>query len=482
MRGRALGHVSGGFATLALGTVWAVAFAPWPDDWDGLGFLASIARFDLASFSPHPPGYPVYVGLLKVASVALATPIDAARAVAVVAGLVAIGGLAELLDASPAAGGPSWLGAVAVSATPLVFHAFTGVGTEAPALACAALAAVGLTSSRRGPGERALLVGVGVGLGLGVRISWAPFYLPLVVLLPGPLRLRALGIATLACLAWAVPVVALTGPSELVALARTHLGGHMTRWGGTAITEPSRGVFLVRDLLVDGFGGGSDPLGVATLLVLALATAAALHLWVARTSPSERHAHLSRGLILTAPYLAWVTFGQNLRQQPRHVLPLVAFAAYALARAALAPRPHPVRTVLFALLAALMVARTSRDAIARRTIPPPGEQLLAYLRAHTASSPRSTTAVFAGASGRFLDGTEWQANVHAGGSLGDALLAVARMDRLPRSVLVTSELAGLDAAPSTAVVRVASFCRPERLDRRLPCMDLYAVDPVAASR
>ena len=43
----------------------AVSAPPWPDDWDGLGFLASIKKFDMDHFAPHPPGYPVYVALLR---------------------------------------------------------------------------------------------------------------------------------------------------------------------------------------------------------------------------------------------------------------------------------------------------------------------------------------------------------------------------------------------------------------------------------
>ena len=59
-----------------------LAFPRWPDDWDGLGFLSSVRHFDLKTFAPHPPGYPVYVALLKVASVISLDPIDAARVVA----------------------------------------------------------------------------------------------------------------------------------------------------------------------------------------------------------------------------------------------------------------------------------------------------------------------------------------------------------------------------------------------------------------
>jgi len=456
---------------LALVVSLAFAFPPWPDDWDGLGFLASITHFDLASFAPHPPGYPVYVALLKLAATVTTSPIGAARVVGVACGLVTFAALCIRSLSLPREA----LMAAAVCAAPLVFHAFSGVGSEAPALACVAVAGVGLLSPRpaRSPRVRALLVGLGVGLGLGVRLSWAPFYLPLLVLLPRRLRLRGLVVAALACLAWAIPLIIVTGPAKLEALARAHLTGHMSVWGGTAITEPTRVRFLARDLFVDGFGVGADPLGFGIAIVLAWATVASLSLWVSRTTPGERLASAARAALLTLPYLAWVTFGQNLRQQPRHVLPLVLVAAWALACAARAafagPSPRSLRIVL-PLLAALLVTRTAIDATARRAIPPAGAQVLAYVREH---ADVAMSVLFTGASGRFLDGTEWQPRTHPAGTLSDAWLALTHEHAVPGVVLVTSEVTGIDES-SVPHTEVGTFCRPARLDRRMPCLHLYA--------
>jgi hypothetical protein len=469
-----------------LALAWAVAFPAWPDDWDGLGFLAAIRRFDLASFAPHPPGYPVYVACLKVAAWFAWSPIAAARLVAVAAGVVTFGAvcLALPVDDTDVSPFERVLAAAAVCATPLAFHAFSGVGSEAPALAFAAIALLGV-AARAGdvsPRARTLLVGLGVGLGLGVRLSWAPFYLPFLLLLPASLRLRAILVSLFAILAWAIPLVLLTGPSHLIALYRTQASGHFERWGGTALTDPERLRSLARDLLAYGFGAGKDLLGIAILMALACALVAGL--LVVRSWPppdsggrrvrGSRESRLRAFLLLAAPYLAWVTLGQNLREQPRHVLPLVFLVAYALARAALASR-RALRP-LFLALALLVLTRTSLDAVARKAVPPPGAQLLAYVRAH--ASP-GTTAVFAGASGRFLDGTEWQPRTHPAGSLPDALLAVTHLDTIPDTIFLTSELTALDESPAP-LADVAAFCRPSRIDRRTTCLHLYALDGKAA--
>jgi len=455
----------------ALILAWSFAFPAWPDDWDGLGFLASIHHFDLASFAPHPPGYPVYVALLKLVALVGFSPLGAARVVAIASGLVTYDALTSTLQASASPRLPrsrAALGAAALCLTPLVFRCFSGVGSEGPALAFAALAALGALDAERRVRSRTLLVGVAVGLGLGVRLSWAPCTLPFLLLLPRGVRLRGLCVALLACLAWAIPLVLLTGAPQLVTLARTHLAGHMTVWGGTALTEPTRLPYLLRDLFVDGLACDRTPLGIATAVLLVCTAASAL-----RRFPSSRLPVLS---LFALPYLAWVTFGQNLKDQPRHVVPLVALLTFVLARSLLlATPPARFRLVVAGLLVALLSARTAIEAERRVLIPPAGVQLLAYLRAHSSDASPADTAVFAGESGRFLDGTEWQRSVHPAATTGDALLAISRLPASPSHVFVTSELRDLPASPP-----IATFCRPSRIARRLPCLNLYAWDGTAS--
>ena len=74
----------------ALAVLRCASTPPWPDDWDAIGFLASMKRFDMDHFAPHAPGYPVYVALLRAASRLLRDPMLSASAVAVVSGLAAV--------------------------------------------------------------------------------------------------------------------------------------------------------------------------------------------------------------------------------------------------------------------------------------------------------------------------------------------------------------------------------------------------------
>jgi hypothetical protein len=440
------------FALIAVAALLALSAPPWPDDWDGIGFVASIARFDLDRFSPHPPGYPVYVVLLRIAALALRGS-TAANAVAIVSGIAAI---ALLGDAAERAGiaGRRW--AIAVIGAPLVWRASSAVGSEAPALAFAALAAWGIARRDR---IGSIVVGVAVGLGLGVRLSWAPFYLPM--LLFASQRARAAFAASVATAAWAAPFVAIVGPSHLAALLRVHFAGHAERWGGTAITEPGFGrvTLLLRDVFVDGIGVDRDPLGIVIAFALFATIAAALAAW--RESKWQN----ARIALAIVPYALWIAVGQNLRQQPRHVLPLVAALAAALAFAA--ARSERVRTIA-AVLALLVVTRTAFDAYARRTTPPPGEQLAEWLR------DRPDAIVFGGASARFLEYAGLGSSSGGASTLGDVTLAVARRSPRPAHVYATTEISGADSG-----TLAAELCRPPRIDRRAPCLRIYDVTAVA---
>jgi hypothetical protein len=356
----------------------------------------------------------------------------------------------------------AWLGAMLVALAPLGWRASSGVGSEAPALACAFACAWGL--ARPASRNAALSVGIGAGLGLGIRLSWAPLFLALLVVVPRRGRVMAWSAAAVACAGWAVPLLVIVGPARLYALYAAHFAGHSERWGGTMLTEPGlvRIAWLARDVLCDGLGAGRDALGLVLGAVLAMAGLLALKEW--------KKAGWAGGwqAAVVVPYALWVLLGQNLREQPRHVLPLVAFVACAFALlASRSPRLQAVAVVL----ALLMVSRTAIDATARRSTPPPGQQLVELALAQPAPE---RLAVFGVSSVRFFEMSTLAARAFAVGTLGDVEMQLTRMDRLPSRVWVTSELAGVShPPPAQPLSHVTTLCRPPRIDRRSPCIDVY---------
>lgn len=463
-------------AALAIGASRYALRARVPDDYDAIGFVLALTDFDLAKFQPHFPGYPVYVALGRLAAPCFTDPLDAAELVSAGAAAVTAAGLFSLGArlGSPRQGALA-VGLYAVAASPFILGgAALSDGTAAAflVLAFAALAA-----------HRPALGGAAAALMLGARASAWPLalsWLAAMALWRPADRLRAtLGFAG-GLLAWAVPFVLIVGPDRLRALGAAHLRGHFTEWGGSVATRPGlmdRGLAFARDLLLDGIA----PRPWAAAVVLGLAALAltqgvrrraegpsATALAPPRARPlgvfgPPRASGLRVALVVAAPYAAWVFFGQNVVEQPRHVLPLVLLLVLALARAfERAPRLGVAATLAAA-------AASVPLAIAHARVPPAAAQAARYLREHAAPGD---TAVFGGRAIRFFRTLAPEVPAYERTWLAEVDVALERLDRLPSHVLVTSEV---QVPPGRAAQLVAGpiFCRDAALDRAAPCLALF---------
>src|SRR5207244_872679 len=116
--------------------------------------------------------------------------------------------------------------------------------SDSTAAAFAVLAFASLAIDRR------VSSGLCIALMLGTRASYWPIALSWLVLSHSRPALAGL-LAGLA--AWLVPFA--LGTANLATLARTHVTGHFTEWGGSIVTRPElalRSFSFARDLLYDG--------------------------------------------------------------------------------------------------------------------------------------------------------------------------------------------------------------------------------------
>jgi hypothetical protein len=439
------------------------------DDPDSLDFLLGMAdRFDLAALQPHFPGYPVYIGLGALLSRGLGFPaIEAATAISALAsGASAIGlmVLAEAFDPRPAAR----FGVAALHAVAWLPW-FLGSGAQSESLGAAlTIWSFALLARERTSIFGGVASGVLAGLALGVRASYWPLALSALGLarrragLRGPLVGGLLGVA-----AWAVPLVGLTGPLNLIRLGRTHLAGHFVQWGGSVVTRPDpweRLSAFVRDLAFDGIAPSSAALfGAAAVACLA---------WLLGRRGSRSVQFDARPLLVAlAPYALWVLLAQNVVEQPRHVLPLVE-GALLLGGLLLAPYP---RALVFVVLC--VFAASAPLAIERHTAKPAAAQAADWILGRAPEG----TAVFAGRSMRFFEARPERFTVSQRPRLADVIAELARVDRFPSAIWLVSEL---DLEPVPERWRIApgpEFCRDARIDRAAPCLRLLQLtyDPSA---
>ena len=438
-------RVSLALATVALVVYRLATRARVPDDYDSVGFVRAVEQFDLAQFQPHFPGYPVYVALTRLVHACgcdALTATTATSALASAATGVALWRLgAALVDAR--AGFVAFaLWAVALA------PALTGGAalSDATATALAAWSFAALTW----PSRRAAFVGGALlALTLGARASYWPLALSFAFVVGHARRpwFASLCGFVAGALAWAVPFV-LVGAQPLWQLGRTHVTGHFTVWGGSIVTRPDmlgRIYAWTRALVYDGLW--PHPLALIVALIA---------MTMVRRRPSRDA--LVVALAVALPYALWALLGQNVLEQPRHLLPLVAALTLALALATHARLPAAVTLVVASALASAPLA------IARVRLAPAAARAGAWV-----ASVDSHALVYGMRATRLMQWTAPTLVVHPRLSFAEVEGDLERLDVLPHDVYVTSEVEGTPLA-GRPLVAGPTFCRDARLDRQLPCV------------
>lgn len=442
-------------ASIVAGTLlrW-IAVPPIVGDVDGVNFARALHVYDPLHQSPHFPGYPVYVFLARVASafgvretLALALP---AIVLFPPAAWILFSGARRHLGSHPALGAVATASLAPLSVLAGGWPASDGTGIV---FLAAALGLLGLALPRHrsvsaepppvrpgpfAPNSRALrlaIAGLLFGLLLGVRLSWWPIVVSASLLAAGSNR-RALGPLTAGFIAgaaaWFLPLGLAIGPRVLADGYVAFGLGHMTRFGGTALSDPAPFAARLSDalatLLYSGLGMGrpllSAPISVASGLVgfltlvgagIALADGIAsipVRTRFASLSPPRVPIAFAEGtldrapeglsravgiaLVLAIPYAAWVLLAQNV-EKARHMIPLVLVAgtisAAGLSR--IGRRPLAVGA-----LAALWATLAFRAAFLQGTTAPPAAALVAgVVEAHAPERLQ----VFAGEESRLFE-------------------------------------------------------------------------------
>ncbi len=422
-------------------------------------------QFDLRLYQPQFPGYPVFVGLGAALSRLGLAPLTAAVAISSLSS--ATSGLALAFIARRLAG-------FRAAAAVLLLHGAAwqpwllggGALSESLALALAASSFALLLA------ERPALVASGLlaGLLLGARASYFPLLLSYFVLAFYLLkarrdRLRLLVGFAAGLSAWAAPFAALIGPHELYSLGLTHLRGHFSAWGGSIATRPGwllRGAAFLRGLFYDGIAPSLPVLAALGGLLIGVAL-------LERQRAKER-VFPAVPLLLLAPYALWAFLGQNIVEQPRHLLPLVE-GGLLLAACSLAPRFAAVL-----LATSLLLFVNAPLALARHRDPPAAVSAARWVLAQGAPA---TTLIAAGRSARFFRELAAPALVQEHRALSDLIGTLARQRDFPQRIFLTSEVdvqsgrgEGAPLPPHWRLWPGPTFCRDERIDRARPCLGI----------
>ncbi|HVG06199.1 MAG TPA: glycosyltransferase family 39 protein [Thermoanaerobaculia bacterium] len=215
-----------GLAAVAAVRLLTLPMSIW--EWDEVLFVRGIARFDPLHHSPHPPGYPLLIGLGKAITWITGDPFTSLVALGVISSCIGFVALAAAFR-SFAGGGEEGeragiIGALLFCFSPAMLVYGPLALSDAPALMFLALslAAAARLIGTRGAAAPAVALGLSASAAIGCRPQLALAVLPmLAVALALAGRRRAWGMAvgsfTALSLAWFVPLlVAIGGPSAFV--------------------------------------------------------------------------------------------------------------------------------------------------------------------------------------------------------------------------------------------------------------------------
>jgi len=413
---------------LAVGLAHLPFIATGLEDIDSVNFALGLRDFDVADHRPHPPGYPVYIGLGKaVAAVTAPLSGDAARSTIDARALSILSLLAALactfllfrVFAAPRAARAEerpWetldvpaLAATALTLTcPMVWTLAIRPMSDLPGLALALAAqACFLTAwwwqtppadgdSRMSPetlaasGRMIVLGALLAGLAVGLRTQTLWYTAPVLAVVlvdrigrgvAGAIIGAAMTFA-MGALAWAVPLlIASGGPGPYLAALGTQAGEDFAS-GEMLYANPAPR--LVAMALVHTFVDPWDSVPLASV-VLALAAAGALGLVVRE----RRTLAVVAGMSL--PYLAFHLLFQDT-SFTRYATPLVPVVSYLAVRAVGFLSPRAVAPVV-AALTLWAVALAAPTLIEYASAPAPAARVVAALNAEAAASPPAALAM-----------------------------------------------------------------------------------------
>ena len=350
-RGATERKVWGAVLILCLGSR-LVSAVYYIEDLDSLRFALGVIDYDVTKLQPHFPAYPVFCFLAKAI---YALTDRYAVAFAVLGGAATFGiiyfalGIAQIEIATPLGLSAVFL----VFFNPLLWLMSNRYMPDAMGVACVLACCYFVAKQESGRAGLGFFI---AGISLGVRLSYVPMLLmPLLLRLKGPgprLQFVAAGAAGVAV--WLIPLIALTGWTELTKAAQTQTQGHFADFGGTVATEPDfalRSIGLFERIWADGFGlywEGRHVVTAGTTVALLVILAAN---WRAVVQRTHRSVFLSAPFIGCILYLGWIFLFQNVVHKSRHVLPLLPFLALipAFACAQIATQGHRLfRLVLIA--------------------------------------------------------------------------------------------------------------------------------------
>jgi hypothetical protein len=437
------------------------------EDWDSVDFALALQSYNIKTYQPHFPGYPVYIFFSWLCNRLLRDPVTSVILPGAILGaltIIPLYGLARRLADQRIA----TLTALLYLVNPACWLQAEKAFSDASGLftVVGALYLCWRASEMDARPYHLFYGSLFLGVGLGIRLSYAPLVLSwagfLLYLAWRQPRVNAVrcsdgGYGLLIGISlWLAPQLALSGGLELLYDGLAFTSQHFTEWGGTFVSAAAlehqqlgyRLIMFLWGLWAYGLGGWWVDTSLLRL-VPSLVMLSAFGLCCLQARWGKKAGFL---LLYVIPYGLWTFVGQHA-DQPRHLLPLIPVPLIVLAVGLGRWRrlASLSGSLACALLLVVLGGLSTRLVIIHRLTPPPRLQILQYILTHF--EPQSTR-LYAWGTRRMFAFYAPTFDVHQRRDLPAARRHLEASLLRPSTLLVTSDVAGVPTSPEVHLVRL----------------------------
>ena len=301
------------------------------EDIDSLRFASSIEKYDVLSNSPHFPGYPLFCFILKIFFFILGSvpyTFSLLGSISIFLIIIYTHKIYYLINSNN-----SWILMFILFINPFLWLMSNRYMPDLFGLAILMVSIFYLLKFFSDNNKINLyFFGFFLGLLCGVRISYIPFFVPVLYFLIKDFKdlLIVLRYFIIAFSIWFIPWVIFTGFYDLLDVAINDVNGHFFRWGGTIHSVDSsfyvRAIKMIESIFADGFGcWWSDRHWATGLNSIFFISFIFLGLFkLKKTYHAHNHVYnvIFACLFL---YFMWIFFYQNVIYKPRHIMPFIPF-------------------------------------------------------------------------------------------------------------------------------------------------------------
>ena len=291
------------------------------EDPDSLRFALGIKDFDITKFQPHFPVYPIFIFFTKVlyfitGGMAISFSLMGSIATFLIYYFIDDKYFKQKNLYS------RFIFFILLSFSPLIWVMSTRYMPDLFGVASLFLSAFFLLKNNSKQQAIGFLF---AGMLCGVRLSYLPFLFPIFIwLFFFKKRWKESLLFPVGILIWLIPLILISGWSELIEMAQYQTDGHFNKFGGSVNTDSNlllRAIATVRCLWADGLGGYWNNRHFLTLLTSLLCILPLFK--IQRSDFKNVSAEVKVLWACHICYLIWIFLGQNVIYKSRHILPII---------------------------------------------------------------------------------------------------------------------------------------------------------------